>query len=381
MTIKPHDNNKQLKLQQLLMEWIIFDNQSLNIFKSDSFKTFINSLDPAFSIPDVKFIKQLIHKSYNHTLPLIIKHIEENALSVSLTTDMWTGRNILGFLDVTCSYLDENFKMHEQVLAVDYVRYPHTANHISDTLLAILDEWGVRDLTHIITTDNGSNIKKAIKDMEHSDVDLSETSNYFIQCIGDVPTRWNSSYLAWTRLIKIKEFISLLASSMESESDYDTRKDGKRLKKILLSDEEWELLKELVKILKPFEEATTYLGGSSYITFSMMYPLIQEIKTRLKNNIQSNSISDFETFNLEELDDVFNGEFIEEIEDAEQNDFNLNQPMHTEVYDCCYVRPRTKQLTFIREQNIKDDYKLNLQLKYNQISAQQSTITNISSTN
>ncbi|CAJ0914406.1 5518_t:CDS:2, partial [Entrophospora sp. SA101] len=358
MTIKPHDNNKQLKLQQLLMEWIIFDNQSLNIFKSDSFKTFINSLDPAFSIPDVKFIKQLIHKSYNHTLPLIIKHIEENALSVSLTTDMWTGRNILGFLDVTCSYLDENFKMHEQVLAVDYVRYPHTANHISDTLLAILDEWGVRDLTHIITTDNGSNIKKAIKDMEliapnifwqpcsahtlqlvigkglsvikplvkrakrlidfflrpkqsecliniqmqmkrHSDVDLSETSNYFIQCIGDVPTRWNSSYLAWTRLIKIKEFISLLA----------------------------------------------------------------KIKTRLKNNIQSNSISDFETFNLEELDDVFNGEFIEEIEDAEQNDFNLNQPMHTE------------------EQNIKDDYKLNLQLKYNQISAQQSTITNISSTN
>ncbi|CAH1770014.1 6434_t:CDS:2, partial [Entrophospora sp. SA101] len=219
-----------------------------------------------------------------------------------------------------------------------------------------------------------------------------ETSNYFIQCIGDVPTRWNSSYLAWTRLIKIKEFISLLAN-------------GKRLKKILLSDEEWELLKELVKILKPFEEATTYLGGSSYITFSMMYPLIQEIKTRLKNNIQSNSISDFETFNLEELDDVFNDEFIEEIEDAEQNDFNLNQPMHTEgilgltnkvLYNAMnfywnfenkkymiavMLDPRTKQLTFIREQNIKDDYKLNLQLKYNQISAQQSTITNISSTN
>ncbi|CAJ0747793.1 17824_t:CDS:10, partial [Entrophospora sp. SA101] len=110
-------------------------------------------------------------------------------------------------------------------------------------------------------------------------------------------------------------------------------------------------------------------------------------------------------FNLEELDDVFNDEFIEEIEDAEQNDFNLNQPMHTEgilgltnrvLYNAMnfywnfenkeymiavMLDPRTKQLTFIREQNIKDDYKLNLQLKYNQISAQQSTITNISSTN
>lgn len=82
MIIKYHDNNKQLRLQQLLMEWIVFDNQSLNVLKSDSFKTFINSLDPAFSIPDIKFLKQLIHKSYNHTLPLIIKHIEENAISI-----------------------------------------------------------------------------------------------------------------------------------------------------------------------------------------------------------------------------------------------------------------------------------------------------------
>ena len=89
-------------------------------------------------------------------------------------------------------------------------------------------------------------------------------------------------------------------------------------------------MKELVKILKPFEEATTYLGGSSYVTFSIMYPLIQEIKTRLKNNIQLNFISNFESFNLEELGDVFNDEFIEEIEDAEQNDLNLNQPMQTE---------------------------------------------------
>ncbi|CAJ0747600.1 2495_t:CDS:2, partial [Entrophospora sp. SA101] len=307
MIIKPHDNNKQLKLQQLLMEWIIFDNQSLNILKSDSFKTFINSLDPAFSIPDVKFIKQLIHKSYNHTLPLIIKHIEENALSVSLTIDMWTGHNRLGFLGVTCSYLDENFKMHEQVLAVDYVRYPHTANHISDTLLAILDEWGVRDLTHIITTDNGSNIKKAIKDME----------------IYQKPP-------------------------------------------IILFNK----LKHVLKIT------------SNQIPYLIL-----------------------RHFNLEELDDVFNDEFIEEIEDAEQNDFNLNQPMHTEgilgltnrvLYNAMnfywnfenkeymiavMLDPRTKQLTFIREQNIKDDYKLNLQLKYNQISAQQSTITNISSTN
>lgn len=158
---------------------------------------------------------------------------------------------------------------------------------------------------------------------------------------------------------------------MESESDYDTRKDGKRLKKILLSDEEWDLLKELIKVLKPFEEATTYLGGSTYVTFSIIYPLIQEIKTRLRDNIQLNSISNSESFNIEELDDVFNDEFIEEMEDVEQNNSNLTQPMQTEgvlvvvnriLYNAMnfywkfenreymiavMMDPRTKQLNFI----------------------------------
>ena len=65
---------------------------------------------------------------------------------------------------------------------------------------------------------------------------------------------------------------------MESSSDYETKKDGKRLNSILLSDMEWELLNDLVNLLSPFEEATRFLGGSKYITYSMMYPIIQEIK-------------------------------------------------------------------------------------------------------
>lgn len=43
-----------------------------------------------------------------------------------------------------------------------------------------------------------------------------------------------------------------------------------------------------------------------------------------------NSISNSESFNIEELDDVFNDEFIEEMEDVEQNNSNLTQPMQTE---------------------------------------------------
>jgi hypothetical protein len=80
---------------------------------------------------------------------------------------MWTGRNRLGFLGVTCSFLDKNYTIHEVILTIEHIRYPHTAQNISDTLFTILNEWGLKDKTNVIVTDNGANMKKAIKDMNN----------------------------------------------------------------------------------------------------------------------------------------------------------------------------------------------------------------------
>jgi len=63
--------------------------------------------------------------------------------------------------------LDEVFQQHEFVLAVTYVRYPHTAKHIGDTLLEILDNWLLREKVNVIVTDNSSNMKRAIKDINY----------------------------------------------------------------------------------------------------------------------------------------------------------------------------------------------------------------------
>ena len=62
-------------------------------------------------------------------------------------------------------FLDKNFAIQEVVLTIEYVKYPHTTQNISDALLVILDQWELREKVYIITTDNGANMKKAIKDM------------------------------------------------------------------------------------------------------------------------------------------------------------------------------------------------------------------------
>jgi hypothetical protein len=158
--------------------------------------------------------------------------------------------------------------------------------------------------------------------------------------VADISTRWNSSYYAWERLIKIKAYIQILIAELVSnENDTDAKKDGKQLEKIMLSSDEWELLQELVMTLGPFEEATNYLGGEKYITHSIMNPIINQIKNLLQSNSPSSSIptsptsstsptSPITAFNtpeiLQEIEnaaDVF--VMIEEVERLE-NDFENN---------------------------------------------------------
>ncbi|CAG8777786.1 26244_t:CDS:2, partial [Racocetra persica] len=46
------------------------------------------------------------------------------------------------------------------------------------------------------------------------------------------------------------------------QSDSNIKKDLKYLKKILLLDDKWDAINDLVEILQPFTKATNYLGGT-----------------------------------------------------------------------------------------------------------------------
>ena len=189
-----------------MVNWIIFDTRPLNIAQSESFQKFIKELDPAFKIPSVKLIKQIIQEAYNYTLPLIQQFIENNSISISLTTDMWTGRNRQGFLGVTCSFLDKNFTIHEVILTVEHIRYPHTAENISDALFVILEQWELRNKVNVIVTDNGANMKKAIKDMNQfaSNIKWQPCSAHTLQLV--IGKGLNSVKLLVLRAKKLIDF-------------------------------------------------------------------------------------------------------------------------------------------------------------------------------
>ena len=150
----------------MLVDWIINDSQPIRVVKSPDLKILFKELDPAFIMPCQETITNMIHEGFKHTLPQLKALIENEATSVSLTLDLWTSRSRQGYLGVTCSFIDSKWKLKEFILTIEHIRYPHTAVHILEALELILKEWKIRDKVYAITTDNGSNVKKAIGDMK-----------------------------------------------------------------------------------------------------------------------------------------------------------------------------------------------------------------------
>src|SRR5262249_33066183 len=103
--------------------------------------------------------------------------------------------------------------------------------------------------------------------------DVEEESNLqtiFYRAITDIETRWSSTYIAWERLIILKPFIDIVVTSLNASKDQNSKDDTKRLTKINLTNDEWEIIRDLLEILGPFAKLTETLEGTKYATMSFV---------------------------------------------------------------------------------------------------------------
>jgi len=117
----------------------------------------------------------------------------------------------------------------------------------------------------------------------------------------------------------LKEWIKLLSNTLLTNTDSNSKKDGKKLKSVMITDDEWDLLVDLTEVLSIFADVTTELGGSNYVTSSlrvrMLIEIIKTLTTRSSNQ---------QTY-IDELEDAFDDESNEE----ENQDDDINKPVIT----------------------------------------------------
>ncbi|GES76810.1 zinc finger BED domain-containing protein 1-like [Rhizophagus clarus] len=166
--------------------------------------------------------------------------------------------------------------------------------------------------------------------------------------IGDVSTRWNSTYYAWERLIELKRAIKFLPGQLKSDLNKDAQKDGEKLEKIMLSDDEWLLIEDLLNLLSVFEDVTKLLSGAKYCTISLMYPAIAALIASIKPGAQPSS-SNFELDFRENLADDLPDEEITILDSAEVTISDNKNKVEIEVVDLTAITGRCRKKIDITE--------------------------------
>lgn len=219
---------------------------------------------------------------------------------------------------------EENFKMNSMCLGVKNLTTHHTAVNICEDLSQMFEEWHIYKKSLVsVTTDNGANIvagvkllldeelhvpcfahclnlvvtkalgahqeivtiiekvKNIVSYFKHSNVaqdNLREeqqkegkTDGTFLYLKQEVPTRWNSTFYCLERFVLLSGNIGkILLSPVHKKSP------------VMLTAHELAIIEECLLLLKPFESATRDISGETYVSGSIVIPLINCIKTCLQ---------------------------------------------------------------------------------------------------
>lgn len=317
--------SERKKIDDKLMLLFTLDYQPFSIVEDVGFRSFVNMLNPSYQLPSRKTITNTMltaayEDAYNTT-----KNIMRNVKAVTLTTDCWTSRNTENFLGVTAHFVDHEFQLKSVLLECCAFGDSHTSVNLAYQLQQVIDEWNLQGKVLIVISDNAANIKKAIQEelkLKHlscyahtlnlialdavKQIDgivlkvknvvayfkRSTTANakFFDQqrqlnklpkkLIQDVPTRWNSTYYMLERFCELEEPIRTTMALVVNKNWP------------IFFVEEWELLKEIVKILKPLETVTNFVSGQKFVTASSIITLTAGLLDIYKQ---------FEAQNLNEL--------------------------------------------------------------------------------
>ena len=102
----------------------------------------LSYLEPGFTLPSLKQLSMDINHKFE-TCKKLKKHLEFEASSIALTTEIWTSMATEAYMTVNTHYIDPSWKLQSFVL--ESLSFPerHTGVNIAEKLREVGETWGI----------------------------------------------------------------------------------------------------------------------------------------------------------------------------------------------------------------------------------------------
>ncbi|CAB5213019.1 unnamed protein product [Rhizophagus irregularis] len=315
--------------------------QPLYILQNQAFQDLLLTCEPGYKIPCDNSIKNVLYSAYTWSKEQLQSLLRNTAVAVHLTTDLWTSKSQHSYICVTATWLTSDFEFQEALLSCNHLSYPHTGEVICDELFQILENWDLTTTAFTIATDNGMNMVKAVRLLKENYLEqiqhqscvahtlqlsvmeglkqckafhrrIKSLQTFFcllkqaerlhaaqqnpqtnsskneyvnpLEVLTDVKTQWNSTYLAWKRVLELHNFMRSVSTDLLSKSDQASQKEGEKLERLCLTPDEKIFLQQMVITLEPFETITRKISGAKYPILSLVVPYMYILKNNFAPN-------------------------------------------------------------------------------------------------
>lgn len=148
---------RQLQITDAIVMFIAGDLLPLSTVESDNFKNLMTIADPKYQLPSRKhFTSKLLHEKSSEKRENI-KAVLKKAESVCLTIDLWSSRQMRGFLGITGHFILD-WAMKSVMICCKIFKGRHTSENIRQEYEEVISSFEVGDKIATIVSDNAANI-------------------------------------------------------------------------------------------------------------------------------------------------------------------------------------------------------------------------------
>lgn len=323
-------------------QWVVEATMPLCVGENIAFRNMIRAANASVQVPDRKALKNILDAKKTQTMGKLKSFLNDKYFSI--TCDHWTSLAQENFGALTIHLID-NIELKAFVLSCMHHPNGTTAAEVEAQFIHDLVSWGLqkRHLVAVVT-DTASNMNAfgvsvaswpgasflrhhycadhvlqltAVKafsgDVVVTTDDDEDTSllsvkkaralvNYFhssciatdklnraqkalksdsvpLKLLQDVKTRWWSTYTLIERMLQLRE---ALENVFEDEFRFrESQNTITNLEKLKLTESDFESLKNIEFVLRPFKAAQKALEGEKYVHLSLLPLLITEIRKQM----------------------------------------------------------------------------------------------------
>lgn len=303
-------------ITERITNMIALDLKPIRMVEGEGFCELLHYLEPGYKIPCRKHVTKMILKKHESVREKLQSKLNKEATSISLTTDIWSSAATEAYITVSAHYISPEWNLLSCVLETPGMPERHTGQNIADRLAEIADRWAINEKVSVVVHDQAANMecamdilendrgwqsmkctahclqlclkaglsintidrltgaaRKLVGHFKHSVLACEELKKRQAQMelsehklIQDCDTRWNSTYYMLKRLVEMRWPVSAVLSC-----ERVTRRSDRYLD---LKNDQWTLAEELIKVLEPFEVATTFLSYEENSSLSSTLPVL-----------------------------------------------------------------------------------------------------------